>query len=151
MDYCVVTRSLKDQRLPSSLHSCIERITSLISLNNHFGTLIHAHGCFRLDYPPYHEQSEFLLSIYVIPRFSCKGRIFTSPKRLTILLVSFMHAECCTSINLSRQINIFPIGLVEVILTYVSWKTSYHEVRLAFHPFPQLIGELCNIHPFDPL
>lgn len=106
MDYCVVTRSLKDQRLPSSLHSCIERITSLISLNNHFGTLIHAHGCFRLDYPPYHEQSEFLLSIYVIPRFSCKGRIFTSPKRLTILLVSFMHAECCTSINLNLQADI---------------------------------------------
>lgn len=58
-----------------------------------------------------------------------------------------MHAECCTSINLT----LINLRFVEVILTYVSWKTSYHEVRLAFHPFPQLIGELCNIHPFDPL
>jgi len=70
---------IKRLPLPSTLHSCIWRITSLISLNNHFGTLIHAHGCFRFDYPPYHEQSEYLPSIYVIPRLTFKGRILRPP------------------------------------------------------------------------
>lgn len=41
--------------------------------------------------------------------------------------------------------------IVSVILKNVSWNISYLEVRMAFHPFPQLIGEFCNIHPFDPL
>jgi len=40
---------------------------------------------------------------------------------------------------------------VSVILKNVSWNISYLEVRMAFHPFPQLIGEFCNIQPFDPL
>jgi hypothetical protein len=44
--------------LPSTLHSCIRTLTSLLSLNSSLGTLTYAHGCFRLDYPPYHEQSE---------------------------------------------------------------------------------------------
>lgn len=43
---------------------------------------MNAHGCFRFDYTPYHEQSEFLLTIYVIPRFAYKGRIFRPPKIL---------------------------------------------------------------------
>jgi hypothetical protein len=41
--------------LPSTLHSCIGVLTSLILLNIYFGTLTYAHGCFRLDHPPYHE------------------------------------------------------------------------------------------------
>ncbi len=32
----------------------------------------------------------------------------------------------------------------------ISGRTSYLRVRLAFHPYPQLIGELFNAHPFGP-
>jgi len=40
---------------------------------------MYAHGCFRFDCPPYHEQSEYLLSIYVIPRLISNGRVATPP------------------------------------------------------------------------
>jgi hypothetical protein len=32
----------------------------------------------------------------------------------------------------------------------ISGRTSYLRVRLAFHPYPQLIRELCNVHRFGP-
>jgi len=54
-------------------------ITSLFSLNHCFGTLLYAHGCFRLDYPPYHEQSEISVPIYVIPRLTTNGKASRPP------------------------------------------------------------------------
>ena len=51
---------IKRLPLPSTLHSRFRKKTSLISLNNYFGTLMSVNGCFRLDCSPYHEQSEFL-------------------------------------------------------------------------------------------
>ena len=32
----------------------------------------------------------------------------------------------------------------------ISEKTSYLRVRLAFHPYPQLIPSLCNVNGFGP-
>jgi len=32
----------------------------------------------------------------------------------------------------------------------ISGRTSYHQVRLAFHPYPHLIGQFFNIDPFGP-
>ena len=32
----------------------------------------------------------------------------------------------------------------------ISARTSYLQVRLAFHPYPHLIRALCNVHRFDP-
>lgn len=135
---------IKRQRLPSSLYSCIQRVTSFVSLNNHLGTLIHAHGCFRFDCPPYHEQSEYLLSIYVIPRLISNGRVATPPN-LTCAITQSMEFIVLYLHKSKKNI------IVSVILKNVSWNISYLEVRMAFHPFPQLIGEFCNIQPFDPL
>ena len=32
----------------------------------------------------------------------------------------------------------------------ISEKTSYRRVRLAYHPYPQLIPSLCNVNGFGP-
>ncbi len=32
----------------------------------------------------------------------------------------------------------------------ISGRTSYHQVRLAFHPYPQVMEELFNVQPFGP-
>ena len=32
----------------------------------------------------------------------------------------------------------------------ISGRTSYHQVRLAFHPYPHLIGWFFNTNPFEP-
>jgi hypothetical protein len=32
----------------------------------------------------------------------------------------------------------------------ISGRTSYLQVRLAFHPYPQLIPQLCNVERFGP-
>ena len=38
----------------------------------------------------------------------------------------------------------------EAIPKYFSGRTSYRHVWLAFHPYPQLIRELFNVHQFGP-
>lgn len=72
-------------------------------------------GCFRLDYPTYHEQSEYLLIIYVIPRLASNGKIFTSPqleqkkeiififKKRNYFYLSLLGIQCCTTINLRQM------------------------------------------------
>ena len=40
--------------------------------------------------------------------------------------------------------------LPEAVPKYISGRTSYLRVRLAFHPYPQLIRAFCNIHRFGP-
>ena len=123
---------IKRQRLPSSLYSCIQRVTSFVSLNNHLGTLIHAHGCFRFDCPPYHEQSEYLLSIYVIPRLISNGRVATPPNLTCAItqsmefIVLYLHKskkknnrkchskKCFVEYQLSRGQN----GLSKLILNF---------------------------------
>jgi len=111
---------------------------------------MYAHGCFRFDCPPYHEQSEYLLSIYVIPRLISNGRVATPPNLTCVktqsmeFIVLYLHKSYFV-------FNLIKKNQVSVILKNVSWNISYLEVRMAFHPFPQLIGEFCNIQPFDPL
>ena len=38
----------------------------------------------------------------------------------------------------------------EAVPKYLSGRTSYLRVRLAFHPYPQVIPALCNGHGFGP-
>ncbi len=40
--------------------------------------------------------------------------------------------------------------LPEAVPKYISGRTSYLWVRLAFHPYPQLIRVFCHIHRFGP-
>ena len=40
--------------------------------------------------------------------------------------------------------------LPEAVPKYISGRTSYLRVRLAFHPYPQLIPVLCHVHGFGP-
>jgi hypothetical protein len=40
--------------------------------------------------------------------------------------------------------------LPEAVPKYISGRTSYFRVRLAFHPYPQLIPALCHVHGFGP-
>ena len=39
---------------------------------------------------------------------------------------------------------------IEAVPKYISGRTSYLRVRLAFHLYPQLIPGLCNVHEFGP-
>ena len=39
---------------------------------------------------------------------------------------------------------------IEAVPKYISGRTSYLRVRLAFHLYPQLIPAFCNIHGFGP-
>ncbi len=41
-------------------------------------------------------------------------------------------------------------AILEAIPKYISGRTSYHQVWLAFHSYPQVIRELCNVHRFGP-
>src|SRR3972149_4046791 len=38
----------------------------------------------------------------------------------------------------------------EAVPKYISGRTSYLRVRLAYHPYPQLISELCHVQEFGP-
>ncbi len=43
-----------------------------------------------------------------------------------------------------------PQGCLEAAPKYISGRTSYLRVRLAFHLYPQLIPGLCTVHGFGP-
>ena len=43
-----------------------------------------------------------------------------------------------------------PVLLQEAAPKCISERTSYHEVCLAFHPYPQLIRRVFNLHRFGP-
>ena len=40
--------------------------------------------------------------------------------------------------------------ILEAVPKYISGRTSYLRVRLAFHLYPQLIPSLCNVKGFGP-
>ena len=43
-----------------------------------------------------------------------------------------------------------PQDSLEAVPKYISGRTSYLRVRLAFHPYPQLIPAFCTRHGFGP-
>ena len=43
-----------------------------------------------------------------------------------------------------------PLTIPEAAPQCISGRTSYHRVRLAYHPYPQLIRQLCNVDQFGP-
>jgi len=136
--YTIIKRWL----LPSTLYSCIRTTTSLFSLNHYFGTLFYAHGCFRLDYPPYHEQSEFSASIHVIPRLTTNGKVSQPPNYALSLAAITAKLEygnqCCTCVNLAKESYLYMFRGVPAI-SQSDWPFTYN---------PQLIGQYCNIDPF---
>ena len=43
-----------------------------------------------------------------------------------------------------------PQDYIEAVPKYISGRTSYLRVRLAFYPYPQVIPALCTVHGFGP-
>ena len=43
-----------------------------------------------------------------------------------------------------------PQDFINAVPKYISRRTSYFQVRLAFHPYPQFIPALCTVHGFGP-
>src|SRR5947199_4004879 len=71
-----------------------------------------------------------------------------SPHRLTHRFIILAFAVCLRLVTGTRPLahaelylqNIFPVAAPQCI----SGRTSYLHVRLAFHPYPQLIPQFCN-------
>ena len=51
---------------------------------------------------------------------------------------------------LAHPVPYLPRTIIEAVPKYISGRTSYLRVRLAFHPYPQLIPAFCNRHGFGP-
>ena len=43
-----------------------------------------------------------------------------------------------------------PQDFINAVTKYISRRTSYFQVRLAFYPYPQFIPALCTVHGFGP-
>jgi hypothetical protein len=56
--------------------------TFLFSLNNNFGTLTLALGCFPFDIQPYHSMSDNSRFILSVPSYKPTGKIFTIPQHM---------------------------------------------------------------------
>ena len=77
-----------------------------------------------------------------------------SPHRLTHRFMFLAFAVCLRLVTGTRPLahaelylqNIFPVAAPQCI----SGRTSYFHVRLAFHPYPQLIPQFCNTGGFEP-
>ena len=99
-----------------------------LTLSPHFGTLACGLGCFPLDngaYPPLsHSQG---------PSRGIRGLVGVG--RLT---------------PPSPSSALPPQDYLEAVPKYISGRTSYLRVRLAFHPYPQLIPAFCTRHGFGP-
>ena len=51
---------------------------------------------------------------------------------------------------LAHPVPYLPQTTLEAVPKYISGRTSYLRVRLAFHPYPQLIPAFCTRHGFGP-
>ena len=77
-----------------------------------------------------------------------------SPHRLTHGCMVLAFAVCLRLVTSTWPLahaelylqNIFPVAAPQCI----SGRTSYLHVRLAFHPYPQLIPQFCNTGGFEP-
>ena len=94
-----------------------------------FGTLAGDLGCFPLErgaYPPRSDSHANVMGIRILVGFSTH-------------LWALVH-----------QVIYLPYICYEASPKAISERTSYHEVWLAFHPYPQLIQEFFNIQWFGP-
>ena len=99
-----------------------------LTLSPHFGTLACGLGCFPLDngaYPPLSHSQGTSWGIRGLVEF---GKL-TPPSPSSALP---------------------PQDYLEAVPKYISGRTSYLRVRLAFHPYPQLIPAFCTRHGFGP-
>ena len=101
----------------------------LFRSNNHLGTLAGGLGCFPFDYGSYHSQSDSHRYVYGIRSLSGFG----NPRGPLVQTVLYLHD-----------------ARYEAIPKYISERTSYLQVRLEFHPYPQLIRSFFNISRFGP-
>ena len=98
------------------------------TLSIYLGTLDGGLGCFPLDngaYPP----------LSHCPGASCGIRGLVKFGRLTPPYLS-------SALPPQDSLNAVP--------KYISGRTSYLRVRLAFYPYPQLIPAICNLQGFGP-
>ncbi len=51
---------------------------------------------------------------------------------------------------LAHPVLYLPDGCIDASPKAISGRTSYLRVRLAYHPYPQLIPQLCNVERFGP-
>ena len=101
---------------------------SEMCIRDSLGTLACDLGCFPLDngaYPPLSHSPEPLLSIRGLDEFGN----FTAPSSTSALP---------------------PSNYLKAVPKYISGRTSYLRVRLAFHLYPQLIPAFCTRHGFGP-
>ena len=94
-----------------------------------FGTLAGDLGCSPLEYgayPPHSDSHTIVTGIRILVGFS------TSFEALVHQEIYLLHKTC------------------EASPKAISERTSYHGVWLAFHPYPQLIQEVFNLHWFGP-
>ena len=89
-----------------------------------FGTLAGGLGCFPLDHGSYHPQSD-------------SHTIYTGIRILVGFSIPFG--------TLVHPVIYLPQKTCEASPKAISERTSYHEVWLAFHPYPQLIQTVFNL------
>ncbi len=51
---------------------------------------------------------------------------------------------------LAHPVPYLPKTYINAVPKYISRRTSYFQVRLAFYPYPQFIPALCTVHGFGP-
>ena len=98
------------------------------TLSPHFGTLACGLGCFPFDPGAYPPESHSQRSSWGIRGLVEFGKL-TLPSPSSALP---------------------PQDFAEAAPKYISGRTSYLRVRLAFHPYPQLIPAFCTRHGFGP-
>ena len=98
------------------------------TLSTHFGTLACDLGCFPFDNGAYPSLSHCQATLYGIRILVGFGKL-TPP---------------------SPSSDLPPQSKLDAVPKYISGRTSYLRVRLAFYPYPQLIPAICNLHGFGP-
>lgn len=116
--------------LPLSQHPyCLCKFTSFIPLSNDLGALNGGLGSFPLDYEDYPPQSDCHATPIGIQSLIRFGTLVWA------LAFSVLYPRSSAH---------------DAIPQYISKRTSYHGVWLAFHSYPQLIREFLKIHRFGP-
>ena len=103
-------------------------MTHPFPLNLYFGTLAVDLGCFPFDYETYLTQSDSRTHLYGILSLIKIGNLSAPP------LISALP----------------PLNISEASPKAISGRTSYLQVRLAFHRYPHLIPALFNVRGFGP-
>jgi len=75
------------------------------------------------------------------------------PHSLTVVVPQVVFGVCLEKVTMKSRSHsvLYPYLLpYDAIPKYISRRTSYLRVRLAFHPYPQLIAQCCSSGAFGP-